>query len=1258
MIASPKGECPLPLTMTTPPNPYRSIAKDLTLGKCGLLDLILQHRLEPNCQDTFEQRVQKIQSHKNRIEQYPNLWPLIEARISLINTELFANPSAKAVADQRKKAMQRVIDLIGQAWNHQQADCTSKLLFANRPPAKWNSQWPILAELAKNDTWDHPGVLLVGETLDALHGNRRESKLTVHTHVLFAYGGSQKGLLARLTIERLDQGSGKLIPDPLWCGYLTMEETFSTGLQNALWAAHNYAEKELKTTRSDFDYRWSLDLYNALKVPKGGLYPLSIPLAGRSAEVAFACAMIAAHPDNADSQIGSGKEVNPLDPHVGATASIAFPGDPNREDLKSVGSIDDKTLIDRMETKRLVQIVIADTQNAESLPKDDRYEYCRAKSLKQAYEFMSRQPRITRGVNKYLRQWAKDHIQKNCNPWVCPDIQEVVEKDKRLVEEQDLRQSTTEPLIEDLRLLLRGRLEYRVPGTPEQLDKSQRKKRWVGNRVRIFADSGLGKSTWILQCQYHTARPESIYLPFRLGRTTGEDSALDLRWNEGDVVAKLLENHKTLNDAFVCFEQEQPTANRISIDDRKVWFRSMLRKGRVVLLIDALDQIVTDTAGMGTFLASTHVRECPVILTGRPEAALNRAQAFVNNQWRTLKMMPFDRPRQVKYLGRDLANQLLLEHLESEINWLAGSEDLWKHQIKDLVEVPLLLSMIKRLAKSENAVDVGGLTSIHNRYDLYQLAVKELIRQGWTSASQEQKNLLMAESSIREWLGKIAWLMIRSHDFSNVLEGGRYQSLRTSLKDSQVQLLPALKQIDLTTEYQILDRADAGGIAFRHRSFMEYFAACHWMALTATADLDLGEQRYQRTVPDTLRSKVLEEIHRLDDSSGPPNEDLLKRKDDWQETFRFALGHPSYEFRQELAKQLISMGNPWVVYQAIKRDRVKLPQGLEDLCRWLVHRDSPFKFEYRDAICETERDPSEIKQNAMLEIQGDQFSTEQMIDRETRDAGYLYTLRELVGDQAFYSTYSREANLLDRMRHLPSSDGRTWDFLDSFYTIPGGKFTNFRKYHSDYKGEPPQIATLALADFPVTNALFELFCPSHRRERDQYSDRDDDPVVYVSYWMALEFCQWLSAITGKRYRLPDDCEWEWATRWQDTCKEDYWWGPNINSQLCWCSENEAEKTRSRQAATEAHLKAQLYHPSRAYQRGKQGYGLLDLHGNVDEWQNNVVVGIPLGESERESSRLLVGGSWHFDAKFCCSQSRLIFEPVNRNDVIGFRICCF
>jgi formylglycine-generating enzyme required for sulfatase activity len=1028
-----------------------------------------------------------------------------------------------------------------------------------------------------------------------------------------------------------------------------MEDTFSTGLQNALWATQNYAQKELRTTRSDFDYRWSLDLYKALKTPKGGLYPLSIPLAGRSAEVAFACAMIAAHPDNSDGRLASGKEINPLDPHVGATASIAFPGDAIREDLQRVGSIDDKTLIDRMETKRLVQIVISDTQNAESLPEDKRYEYCRAKSLKEAYEFMSRHPRITRGVNKYLRQWAKEHIQKNCNLWVRPDIQEVVEKDKRLVEEQDLRQSTPEPLAEDLRLLLQGRLEYCVRGTPERLEKSQRKKRWVGNRVRIFADSGLGKSTWILQSQYHTARPQSIYMPFRLGRTTGEDSPLDLRWNEGDVVAKLLENHKSLNDAFEAFEREQPTANSISIEDRLDWFRSMLRKGRVVLLIDALDQVVTDTAGMGSFLASTHVRECPVILTGRPEAALNRAQAFVKNQWRTLKMMPFDRPRQVRYLGGDLANQLLLDDSESENQWNPSPNDLWKHQIKDLVEVPLLLSMIKRLAKK------GGLTNIHNRYDLYQLAVKELISQGWSSASQEQKSLLKAEASIREWLGKIAWMMIREHDFSNVLEGDRYQRLSNSLKDSQAQLLPALKQIDLTTEYQILDRADAGGIAFRHRSFMEYFAACHWMAEEIKLDLNSGKDERSRYLSETDRMKTLKEIHCLDDSSGPPTKDVLKRKDDWQDTFRFALGHPSEEFRRELAQQLISIGNPWVVYKAIKRDQVQLPQGLEDLCRWLVHRDSPIKSEYRDAIRETKREPIEIKKNAEIESRKDKFFVETISTRETRDAGCLNTIRDLVGDQPLYTSYSRDENLVKSIRNLQGSDGSKWDFLDSFYSIPGGTFTNFANYHPDFKGNPPKIEQFDLADFPVTNALFELFCPSHRRERNQYSDKDDDPVLYVSYWMAVEFCQWLSTITGKLCRMPNDYEWEWATRWQDTRKTHYWWGNNEHNEMCWHKKSDASRSRSRSKAIEVHRVAGLSHPSRTLALRNNNIGLLDLHGNIMEIQNNGLIGFKPEDTPGESLRILVGGSWNSQSYRCWANSRQYRECELRSPLLGFRI---
>ena len=64
--------------------------------------------------------------------------------------------------------------------------------------------------------------------------------------------------------------------------------------------------------------------------------------------------------------------------------------------------------------------------------------------------------------------------------------------------------------------------------------------------------------------------------------------------------------------------------------------------------------------------------------------------------------------------------------------------------------------------------------------------------------------------------------------------------------------------------------------------------------------------------------------------------------------------------------------------------------------------------------------------------------------------------------------------------------------------------------------------------------------PGFNWRNPMFAQTDDHPAVCVSYADALDYTKWLSAKTGKAYRLPSDAEWEYAARAGTTTP--WYWG--------------------------------------------------------------------------------------------------------------------
>lgn len=243
---------------------------------------------------------------------------------------------------------------------------------------------------------------------------------------------------------------------------------------------------------------------------------------------------------------------------------------------------------------------------------------------------------------------------------------------------------------------------------------------------------------------------------------------------------------------------------------------------------------------------------------------------------------------------------------------------------------------------------------------------------------------------------------------------------------------------------------------------------------------------------------------------------------------------------------------------------------------------------------------------------------------------------------------------------------RDIDIGPEMAVVPAGTFT--MGSHGYGTEKPPHDVTFArpfaVGRFPVLRGQFAAFVAATGRDMGGggfgridgewrhdtrfswldpgFPQRDDHPVVCVSWEDAAVYAAWLGARTGKSYRLLTEAEWEYCCG--ATTKTFYSTGDEITSAQANFDNHEKGTTP-----------AQKYPPN--------PWGLFDMHGNVWEWcqdyWNASYQGAPTDgaawQAGNASLRVARGGSWLIISQMLRTALRGRVRPDARVVTFGFRV---
>ena len=198
--------------------------------------------------------------------------------------------------------------------------------------------------------------------------------------------------------------------------------------------------------------------------------------------------------------------------------------------------------------------------------------------------------------------------------------------------------------------------------------------------------------------------------------------------------------------------------------------------------------------------------------------------------------------------------------------------------------------------------------------------------------------------------------------------------------------------------------------------------------------------------------------------------------------------------------------------------------------------------------------------------------------------------------------------------------------------ITGGTF----RMETEKHGVLLMVDDYYIAETEVTQKLWNaVMGTTVSQQRDKVNESwmlvgagDQYPMYFVSWDECQDFIDKLNAITGKKFRLPTESEWEFAARGGNKSKNNKFSGNKSLDQVGWYTDNSRSQTHEVKTKSPNEL------------------GIYDMSGNVAEWCR---------DSETSGKRVLRGGGWDSSNSDCTVSSRSMDYSTNRRANYGFRL---